>query len=520
MFGSTNHTDDRRVDLATALRHPIPEPGHLWTIREVPSLSALKKIKSDPVPSFRTCLAHLLDAFGFPISLPDDYAPDVRLAGRQLELFHGPTQSFKDIGCRVAVRTYKALFPNVPVLAATSGDTGGAVAHACVEEGVRGIVLYPKDGISPYQESQMVGLPGVAALAVEGDFDACQAMVKKALRRTDRFLSCNSVSLARLLPQAAAYVWLSFQRPGCGVTVPSGNLGNATSFLIARKMCCPLGRIRVATNANDAAVRFLTGKDAAFAPKPTVRTVSTAMDVGAPSNAVRLFEMWEERDEAVAVYDSSIVHKIAAKRQVCPHTAVGYLAAEDDDVVVATADPLKFLLCAHVSPDALLLSPDRLLHVPYRTVVLVGMPGTGKTTLAHRMGGKDLDDDVDFALSGPAFLAHEQRQLQRLCDRLDRGTEEAQVYATGGSVVYGRGAALLKNTRALVVWLEADVGTLEERCGDLAARGVVLGTCRGLADLARERAPLYRTCADLRIDTGRHSIDDVRRILASLLPWD
>ena len=512
MFQSTNYTDPRRVSLREALRHPVPEPGQLWTVCNFPPLTTL-----NPSMSFEKCLCTILEQFGFPPNCTGDIDFNIRLNGKFLELFHGPTMSFKDVGCRVAIRVYHLLFPGIPVLAATSGDTGGAVADACEKEGVRALILYPKDRISRVQEAQMVGRRGIASLAVDGDFDACQDLVKRALSTTpSRFLSCNSVSLARLLPQVAMYAWLSLRCPETSVTIPSGNMGNATSFLYARQMGCRLGRLRVATNANDAAARFFRKLDHVYTPKKTVPTVSSAMDVGAPSNIVRMFSLWRPGDDAVPVYDSARVSTVATQYNVCPHTAVGCIAAEGTgDVVVATASPLKFVqtTMAAVPCDARLLTPTRLLFTAYRTVLLVGMPGVGKSTIARMLGGGDLDNELDFSQPEDAFLNQEQARLAALCDRIDAGAEPRSIVATGGSVVYRGGAERIRTVDALVVWLDADVGMLGKRCGDLSARGVVGGS--NLATLFKERAPLYRQCADIVIQTDNRDPGEVARIVSS-----
>lgn len=297
--------------------------------------------------------------------------PLVRVADDMsaLELFHGPTLAFKDVGARVMARLmafFHAADRPLTVLVATSGDTGGAVAHAFHGvDGTRVIVLYPDGQVSAVQEAQFTTLGGnVTAVAVDGAFDDCQRLVKEAfaseaLRARVRLTSANSINIGRLLPQALYYIHAALQLPDGTwpvVSVPSGNFGNLTAGLIARKMGAPIARFVAATTVNDTGPRYLaTGH---VEPKPSRPTLANAMDVGDPSNLERIRWLFDDRiDDLRAVVTGSVhtddevkeamraVH--AEHGYVCdPHTAIAWLGlrAHGDvpGVFLSTAHPAKF----------------------------------------------------------------------------------------------------------------------------------------------------------------------------------
>lgn len=292
-----------------------------------------------------------------------------------LELFHGPTAAFKDYAARFLASALAALrAPDAPlttIVVATSGDTGAAVASAF--HGVPGFavaILYPDGRVSPRQAHGLGCWGGnVQAYAVDGSFDDCQRLAKQALsdpelRRDHPLGSANSISLGRLLPQAAYYAHASAHHAAAhggtlDLVIPTGNLGNACAALVAKRMGAPIGDIHLATNANDTLPRFLGGAD--YAAQPTRATLANAMDVGAPSNVERLRHWYPDDDAlraditATAVDDATIRATIAAAPArhgvvPCPHTATGLhvletLRAAGDTrqrAVVATAHPSKF----------------------------------------------------------------------------------------------------------------------------------------------------------------------------------
>jgi threonine synthase len=306
------------------------------------------------------------EAFNFPAPLRD--------LGRStavLELFQGPTAAFKDFGARFLAAALSRLRspsdPDLTVLVATSGDTGGAVAAAFAgRPGFRVVILYPKGMVSQRQEHQLTCWGGnVTALRVRGDFDACQRLVKEAfgdatLRERHNLTSANSISLGRLLPQMVYYAEASLEyvrRHGRepGFVVPSGNLGNATACFWARRCGLPIREIVLATNANPSLTRFLD--EGRWQPAPTVPTLASAMDVGNPSNMERLFDLHGGSAgargalRATLVTDEQIRETIRRGRSEWgetwdPHTATAVVVRErlggEDWVLVATAHPAKF----------------------------------------------------------------------------------------------------------------------------------------------------------------------------------
>jgi threonine synthase len=307
-------------------------------------------------------------ALDFPVPIVE-LQPDVHV----LELFHGPTHAFKDIGARYMARLMGEVEPGGgtrTVLVATSGDTGSAVAHAFHGmDGYRVVVLFPKGGVSERQRRQMTTLGGnVAALAVAGTFDDCQRLAKEAfgdsrLRERHRLTSANSINIGRLLPQtfyyAHAAILLGWGEAPVRFVVPSGNLGNLCGGLLAHACGVPARGFIAALNANRAFADFLN--DGTFEPRPSIPTYSNAMDVGNPSNIERV--RWLYRDDparlrghvtAVSVTDAetaACIGEVYARTGYVldPHTAVGVRALErapvrtgGPTVILATAHPAKF----------------------------------------------------------------------------------------------------------------------------------------------------------------------------------
>lgn len=305
-------------------------------------------------------------------------APVVPVTDRiySLELFHGPTAAFKDVGARFMARLLgyfigKERREQVNVLVATSGDTGSAVANGFL--GVQGIhvyVLYPKGKVSTIQEKQFTTLGrNITALEINGTFDDCQALVKSAFMDADlnaamNLTSANSINVARFLPQSFYYFYAYAQmlRQGKGdnlvFCVPSGNFGNLTAGLFAKRMGLPVKRFIAANNRNDVFLQYLqTGQ---YEPRPSVATIANAMDVGAPSNFARILDLYGDSHEAIcaeisgASYsDQQIRQTISSVYQTSdylldPHGACGYQALEDGlqadetGVFLETAHPAKF----------------------------------------------------------------------------------------------------------------------------------------------------------------------------------
>ncbi len=288
-----------------------------------------------------------------------------------LELFHGPTLSFKDFGARTMARLMNYFLQDqeepLTILVATSGDTGSAVADGFAgQDKIRVVLLYPQGQVSPIQERQLIAKrSGVKALAVQGTFDDCQRMVKEAFVDPDLahipLSSANSINIARLLPQMLYYFW-GYQRlniPSTHFCVPSGNLGNLTGGILAALSGLPVPRFIAAHNANDFFPRHLAEGWMKF--QPSVRTRSNAMDVGVPSNFERLQYLLQGEEMRRRIWGTSVTdaETLATMRRVYeetdyvadPHTAVGLEAAqrfrrdsgeEAPIIVLSTAHPAKF----------------------------------------------------------------------------------------------------------------------------------------------------------------------------------
>ncbi len=292
-----------------------------------------------------------------------------------LELFHGPTLAFKDVGARFMARMLRHFLHSgsgeVNVLVATSGDTGSAVANGFLGvEGIKVYVLYPKGKVSPIQECQFTTLgQNITAVEVDGVFDDCQALVKnafmdKALNAKMKLTSANSINVARFLPQSFYYFYAYAQMKKKGLAdnlvmcVPSGNFGNICSALFGKRMGLPIHRFIAANNSNDIFYKYLqTGN---YEPKPSVQTIANAMDVGDPSNFARIYDLYGKSHDAIAADISGATYsdeQIADAMRSCyadngyvcdPHGACGYQALKDGlrpgetGVFLETAHPAKF----------------------------------------------------------------------------------------------------------------------------------------------------------------------------------
>ena len=294
-----------------------------------------------------------------------------------LELFHGPTLAFKDVGGRFMARLLgyfirKEGKKQVNVLVATSGDTGSAVANGFLGvEGIHVYVLYPKGKVSEIQEKQFTTLgQNITAIEVDGTFDDCQALVKNAfmdkeLNEHMQLTSANSINVARFLPQAFYYFYAYAQMKKLGkadklvICVPSGNFGNITAGLFGKRMGLPVERFIAANNRNDIFYQYL--KTGEYKPRPSVGTIANAMDVGDPSNFARILDLYEGSHDAIAseisgeTYTDEQIRETVQKTYeetgylLDPHGACGYRALAENlkpgenGVFLETAHPAKFL---------------------------------------------------------------------------------------------------------------------------------------------------------------------------------
>jgi threonine synthase len=388
-FHSTRGSQE--ADLVTAIMQGLAEDGGLYVPDELPRFAptdfegeTLAEIAAELLAPFfaGTSLAAQLrnicaDALGFPVPLKDLSSPKGSLS--VLELFHGPTAAFKDVGARFLAATMERALPEVSqndarpltILVATSGDTGGAVAAAFHRrKGIRVGVLYPKGQVSARQEHQLTCWDtNIRAFEIDGSFDDCQAVTKaafldKKLLASLRLSAANSINMGRLLPQvayhAAASLW-HWRRHGAqaGIMVPTGNLGNGLACIWAEAMGLPIREVVLAVNANRTIPDFLSTGN--YQARPSIPTLASAMDVGDPSNMERLrhlipdFAQLRESVESYPVDDTAIREQIERDYRRfgeiwCPHTATGFRVYDglpqarraQPWIVCATAHPAKF----------------------------------------------------------------------------------------------------------------------------------------------------------------------------------
>jgi threonine synthase len=409
------------VPLSQAMRSGLAPDGGLYVPVAMPRLPAAALTHAEPLPAVAVrVLAPFFDgdalapqlesiaaeAFDFPVPLVPVTGAAAPLS--VLELFHGPTAAFKDLGARFLAASLSRMSGGgagpLTILVATSGDTGGAVAAAFHRRpGFRVLLLYPAGRVAPLQERQLCCWDdNVTTLAVQGSFDDCQKLVKDAfadpaLRAAASLSSANSINIGRLLPQLVPFAAASLQVRAAsgrdaGFVIPSGNLGHALACAWARELGLPIGAIVLAHNANRAVPDYFA--DGRWRPRPAIATIANAMDVGDPSNMERLRDLFPDhatltsRFSAAAIDDDAIRARIRSEDREhgwvpCPHTAAAAEAWQRLPaagrqrlhwVIAATAHPAKFpevvepLVGRRLAPPPalarLLERPPRRIEIP------------------------------------------------------------------------------------------------------------------------------------------------------------
>lgn len=389
---------EEQVNFAQAVRQGLGKDQGLFFPENIPHLNNIDELLALPlVERSQKILGALIgeeipqaqleqmvrNAFTFP-------APVANVEDNiyALELFHGPTLAFKDFGGRFMAQALATVRGDgkITILTATSGDTGAAVAHAFYGlENIEVVILYPKGKISPLQEKLFCTLGGnIRTIAINADFDACQALVKQAfddaeLRQAIGLNSANSINISRLLAQVCYYFEAAAQLPkeqreNLVVSVPSGNFGNLTAGLIAKTLGLPIKRFIAATNANDTVPRYLHSGN--WSPNATVATLSNAMDVSRPNNWPRVEELFKRNGWALnelhsaAISDAQTEDTLRAMNQLgylCePHGAVAYEVLKQDlqpgetGLFLCTAHPAKFKESVERILDLTLPLPEAL----------------------------------------------------------------------------------------------------------------------------------------------------------------
>jgi len=364
---------------------------------------AIKQFVGSEIPEseLKTIIKETLN-FEFPIvSIEDNIST--------LELFHGPTMAFKDVGARFMARCLGYFNKNnnkeVTVLVATSGDTGGAVANGFLGvKGVKVVILYPRGKVSNVQEQQLTTLgQNITAFEVEGTFDDCQDMVKKAFLDSDlttkkELTSANSINVARWLPQMFyfmfAYKQLKQHNKPLVFSVPSGNFGNICAGMVAQKLGFPFPHFIASNNENDVVTRYLSSKK--YTPLATVQTISNAMDVGNPSNFIRIQALHNNDFQALKSNLSGYRFSDEETREAIdsiykstgyitdPHGAVGYLGCHHylklnpdvHTVFLETAHPTKFL-------DVVQPLVPEVIELPPQIKAVMGRPKNAKSIINY-----------------------------------------------------------------------------------------------------------------------------------------
>jgi threonine synthase len=422
IFYSTNKKSPE-VDFKTAVLRSLPDDNGLYMPKQIPELSAdffnilpdltfheisfrvANKYLSEELPEEKL-RAIITEAFDFDAPLRE---LDSNLFS--LELFHGPTHAFKDFAARFMAKLMgyyaKQSGTELTILVATSGDTGSAVASGFLNvPGISVFLLYPSHKVSYIQEQQLTTFANnITAFEISGTFDDCQRIVKEAfldpeLEKLFSLTSANSINIARLIPQSFYYFYAYAQAKKINndpvvISVPSGNLGNLTSGLIAKRMGLPIKKFVLSSNVNDVVPQYL--KTGTYIPATSINTISNAMDVGNPSNFVRMLSLYDDsieklrKDVSGCSFNDSqtikVIRDVYKKYNYImdPHGAVGYLGLqnylqqdnEDEKVnaiFIETAHPAKFLDTVEEAIETKVKMPENLKSVLHKQKTTVLLP--------------------------------------------------------------------------------------------------------------------------------------------------
>lgn len=564
--------------LKDAITNSMPSPKGLWLPEKFPKISLNNSNNSNN--SFHSIIFEVLrsllsneisdsvlktiikETFNFPIPLLNLH-DNIHI----LELFHGPTMTFKDIGARFMAHIIRHIIPEktINVVVATSGDTGGAVADAfSLLKNVNVNIFYPNGLISSIQEKQITCHgKNVKAYSVDGDFDECQDMVKQLLRDkiilSESFIfPANSINIIRLIPQVSYYFWAYIQlktNKPVNFCVPSGNLGNITAGVIAYLMGLPVNKFIVATNINDTFGKYLN--NGIIPDVKAIPSLSCAMDISIPNNLIRLQYLFKDHIHMQSKIDSfsinddetlNIIKYVNEKYNYLldPHTSVGYSAIKKyyekntnisleldstPTILLSTAHPAKFpkvLKKNNLNPsipvqlhhlfkmkfNKINISKDYSLwrNMIGKNITLIGMPGSGKTTLGKELSLKmnKLFVDTDRLIEkihnkklseiinsdgNDGFLSIEENTILDLqCSNT--------IISPGGSVVYSEKAMDHLKKISIVIHLDVSLINLRKRLNNLAERGVVLKENQTFEDLFNERNLLYNKYSQIKFDNN------------------
>ena len=499
------------------------------------------------------------------------------------ELFKGPTMAFKDYGARIMSKIFNYFYKkDTRVIVATSGDTGAAVGNAFSNTNVPVTIFYPHNKITKFQKKQITtNNPNISCVEVFGDFDQCQKIVKYLLNLkkigNTRLTTANSINICRLIPQIF-YYFINYSKlkkynQSVNFVIPSGNLGNATACVMAKKMGLPIDKIIIACNSNSVIPEYInTG---IFTPRSSIKTISNAMDIGNPSNFERIHYFYDRNIENIRKdiisnyitdFDTANCIKYIYNCNnylLDPHTAVGYCSYNmynmynnhNDDLFVinATASPYKFkqILDNILYPDSVKL-PDIfkkiLIKKSYnvfmkskidiyekllktRTIILIGMPGSGKSSIGkylrkHNFNWIDTDKliekqhnstlkDIIEKRGNDIFLEIEEQVITTTQNIIKKDLKN--VISTGGSVIYNENIMNYLRNLGTIIYLDIDIKVLVKRINNFVERGVVFNDGETITTLYHKRIPLYKKHADIYINNSRFNIHEIGNIISNLL---
>lgn len=508
-----------------------------------------------------------------------------------LELFHGPTMAFKDFGARIMALLFQHFLSKQPdnyrILVATSGDTGSAVANAFSNTNIPVTIFYPNNKISNFQQQQITSYGrNISCMALDGSFDDCQAIVKSLLKNdmlqkqlNVHFITANSINISRLIPQMF-YYYISYAKllrlytkkelssKQLIYTIPSGNMGNATACLLSILSGLSIDKIIIATNLNDTIPRFIQS-NGLYQSMESIPTISNAMDVGNPSNFQRLWSLFHFNIDdlkkiitSISVSDKETkeaINKVYGRYNYLldPHTAVSYQALEnvtsnienDIRVVVSTASPYKFKDIVEQSIHQQLTYPTQCIsyfdkkqfklnyhsNTSYlieklwstNTIILIGMPGSGKSTIAKYLQrqyqwnlietdqliidkyNKKLVDIVNNF--GEGFMEIEKETILTLTP-----TNKKTIISPGGSVVYNKDIMEHLKSLGIIVHLDTNSKDIEKRVDNYLERGIVMKPGDTIQDLYRERLPLYHQYRELSVNNSILNIEETANTINNL----
>jgi threonine synthase len=468
------------------------------------------------------------------------------------ELTHGPTQAFKDFGARFNAIITKCLNNNPGTLiAATSGDTGGAVISACNNASIPTLVFYPHDKCSVFQRQQMTNkcFQHNIPIAIEGCFDDCQSIAKKLLA-DNKIKTCsgNSINILRLLAQVTYYFTLAQEYVSEGaikkfsVVVPTGNLGNVVAAVIAKRLGAPIENIIIAVNSNSVLNKEIIKGNQHLPIQQAIKTYSTAMDVCIPNNLLRLQYLCKDIADLNDWLFIKQIDEIETKQTILnchdelnyvvdPHTAVGIAAAKyfnhlEHLTVLSTAAPQKFAdvlqsmnikidLPPPLPPnDELIIRCKKdILDKLYTrsTIVLIGMAAAGKTTHARTLSKAlslpwiDIDDYIinENKMSLQEIISIKGQDIFNKIEEeacLINMDKENYILSPGGSCNNIESVNRKLKEKCITIWLDPPISTIEERIGDLDKRGVVRKyPNQTVNDIYLDRKPKYESNYDIRI---------------------